>query len=384
MPKCSACIAALALWSSPAAFAQHFSCGVVAGTALTNDFSASYQPYDASFGITELPGGKGVIAGPTLEWHFTPKFSAEADGLFRELRFVNLQAGPHNPTVTWEFPILAKYRPLSFSMGGAALRPFIEAGPSFRTTGNLNANPSHVGVSAGAGLEWRIRQFGIAPVVRYTRWQEDSNPYQIRSRPDQIEMLVDFSYFSNSDARPFGTRLSLGVVAGVNLLGDYYSTISTYSDAITGASNIFTSRSGPRSFLIGPEVDVRVSDALAIEADAVYRPVRGRFSTTNTYEGQSSTYSSPTSFTTWQFPLFAKYRLSLPLSEQIFRPFVEAGPSFRTGGSATHAGFTAGGGVAAHWGLLKIAPVIRYTRWQADPFGQLRSNELNLLVGVTF
>lgn len=53
-----------------------------------------------------------------------------------------------SPVVTWEFPVLAKYR---FSEG--RFRPFIEAGPEFRTTGNLNFSPSRYGGTAGFGIE---------------------------------------------------------------------------------------------------------------------------------------------------------------------------------------------------------------------------------------
>jgi hypothetical protein len=367
------------------AFGQHFSYGVVAGTALTDDFNSFYLPSVSGFATIEKSGGKVVIVGPMLEWNFSQHFSLEADGLFRELRFEDFYAGAHNPTVTWEFPIVAKYRLFSYGIGSSALRPFVEAGPSFRTTGNLNANPSHAGISAGAGLQFPLRQLTIAPTLRYTRWAQDTQPITgIRSRADQIELLVAFSYSSRSDDRPFGKRVSVGGIFGVNLLGDYNSTSSTAQDVISGNQITFSSSSGPRSFLVGPAAEFRLTDKFALETDAVYRAMRQRYTDTFIVSGQPEHFSGDTSFASWQFPAVAKYKLPLPLLDKRVRPFLEVGPSFRIGGSVTHFGFTAGGGISAHLGVLKVAPAIRYTRWEADPSGQLNANETNLLVGISY
>ncbi|MGI9073777.1 MAG: hypothetical protein ACR2JB_21235 [Bryobacteraceae bacterium] len=377
-------MSAVVLLSTTGAFGQRFSYGVVAGTALTDDFNSFYLPFSQGLATIEKSGGKGVIVGPMVEWNFSQRFSFEADGLFRELRFEDAFAGPHNPTVTWEFPILAKYRLFSYGAVRSSLRPFVEAGPSFRTTGNLNANPSHAGISAGGGLDLRLRQLNIAPTLRYTRWAGDSSPYGIRSRPDQIELLVGFSHSSGSDARPFGERLSVGAVLGSNLLGDYNATSSTSTDLLSGTQTTFSSRSGRRSFLMGPAVEFRLTGDFSLEADAIYRPVREHYTSTGVSLGQPHTQSGDVSFVTWQFPMVAKYKLPLPFMGNMLRPFVEAGPSFRISGSVTHFGFTAGAGVSAHLGALNIGPAVRYTRWQADPLGQMRANEANLLVGITF
>ena len=77
--------------------------------------------------------------------------------LFHPLRFDfgiispngTLIGGSPSPVITWEFPALAKYR-----FRWRSWSPFLEAGPSFRTAGNLNgSNPSHYGIAAGAGAE---------------------------------------------------------------------------------------------------------------------------------------------------------------------------------------------------------------------------------------
>ncbi len=372
--------AAMLLLFSNALFGQRFSYGVDAGTALTKDFSAYY--YLSAGSVTlERSGGKGVIVGPTLEWNFSPDISLEVDGLFRELRFEDLHGGAHNPTVTWEFPMLVKY---SLSNKWPSLRPFAEAGPSLRTTGNLNANPSHVGMSAGAGFYFKLHQINIAPTLRYTRWAQDSHPFGIQSRPDQLEFLIGFSHTAMPDSRPFGGRFSIGVVLGTNFLGDYNTTSSTANDVSSGSKTIFSSRSGPQSFLIGPAVELQMSGHFSLEADAIYRPIREQFTITQLVPGQTALQSGNGSSATWQLPAMVKYSPGLSFWRDQVKPFVEMGPSFRISGSVTHFGFTAGSGVSTHLGPVRMAPAIRYIRWQADPLNEFKSDEANLLVSFIF
>ncbi|MDP9171313.1 MAG: porin family protein, partial [Acidobacteriota bacterium] len=171
----------------PRATGQNLAVGVMAGGSLTDGFRTTTSSEVFHF----FPTSKDYLIGPTLEWRFSPRWSVEADGLFRELHLGLAAIGPNGslgstnrePVVTWEFPILAKYR---FAL--SRVRPFIEAGPSFRTTGNLNGtNPSHYGFTAGAGVEMHLKQLNVAPVLRYTRWAEDEiNPYQAQSNPNQL------------------------------------------------------------------------------------------------------------------------------------------------------------------------------------------------------
>ena len=82
--------------------------------------------------------------------------------------------------LTWEFPLLAKYR-----FPTRRLQPLIELGPSFRATGNLNdADPSHFGITAGAGIETSLSRLKIAPVVRFTRWLNLRRGVVLESRLD--------------------------------------------------------------------------------------------------------------------------------------------------------------------------------------------------------
>lgn len=127
-----------------------------------------------------------------------------------------------------------------------------------------------------------------------------------------------------------------------------------------------------------------MNDQFSLEVDAVYRPIREHYTTTGAFSGQTYSQSGDSSFTTWQLPVMANYKLPLSLWGDRARPFAETGPSFRISGSVTHFGFTVGGGVSTHVGPVKIAPAIRYTKWQADPLGQVKSDEANLLVGFKF
>lgn len=103
--------------------------------------------------------------------------SIEVDGLYHELEFTRAGIEPDGslnsvspaPVVTWEFPVLTKYR-FTFPL----ITPFVEAGPAFRTSGNLNgASPSNHGFVAGVGAEAHVWKFRVAPQFRYLRWARD-------------------------------------------------------------------------------------------------------------------------------------------------------------------------------------------------------------------
>ncbi len=156
--------------------AQNLSLGIAGGGAPTDAFESSTV---AGHGFYSQSAD--YLIGVTLEYHLPRGFSVEADALFRELHLTETATDylTHTPVVTWEFPVLAKYR-----FHGPKVTPFVEAGPAFRTTGNLNdTNPSHAGVAAGAGVETHWRGLNIAPTVRYTRWARDKfRPGRNRSR----------------------------------------------------------------------------------------------------------------------------------------------------------------------------------------------------------
>ena len=171
--------------------------------------------------------------------------------------------------------------------------------------------------------------------------------------------------------------LSIGVKGGVSLTDPFADRTYSY---VTGTirqpfgppiveaqtTRVF---GGSRSFILGPTLEVELPFGLAVEADALYRPMDLKAQQTTSL-GNFVLPGSTTLLTridAWEFPILAKYRLPLPL----MKPYVEAGPSFRATSAslAQHmsgVGFSAGIGVESHIGPLRIAPEVRYTHWGSD------------------
>ena len=343
--------------------AQNLSLGIAGGGAPTNAFENTVAPRERFYSQSA-----DYLIGASIEYHLPAGLSVEADGLFRELHLIDLGGGgyvQHTPVVTWEFPVLAKYR---FHL--SRFDPFLEAGPAFRTTGNLNdARPSNAGFSAGMGIATRWRAIEIAPTVRYTRWVRDNNVSSgPETKADQIEVLLGISARPRSLGKPLGGRFALGAIVGVTVTHDL-PTYSMSAQIVTGPSpapglppqteQATIYESGLDAFLVGPALEVGLSRRFYVEADALDHPLR--YSSSATFaDGTKLGPFSGTQATTWELPVLAKYKFT----SGRFRPFAEAGPSFRQ--PVQHistAGLSAGGGVEIRWRFLKIAPAIRYTKW---------------------
>jgi hypothetical protein len=366
------------LWVA-GAFGQSLSLGLVGGGAVTNAF----QPYaPPGIDVTRLYSeSKDYLVGPMVEWRFSPHWSVEVDGLYRKLHLTEAFVEPDShlnsvspsPVITWEFPVLAKYR---FNL--PRFRPFAEAGPSFRTTGNLNGTmPSHAGFTAGLGVELHAAGLTFAPVLRYTRWMSDTGSPFINaySTPDQLEMLVGVSRSSSVDVHPLGGHLSVGAVLGTSL--SERTSVQSFSFAASNGPSFSSVSTPARSFNAGPVLEFLLPRSFSLETDAVYVPLRS--STITTVNGFASRPSA-SGLTTWEFPLLAKYTLRTG----VVAPFAEAGPSFRlpTSGLSTR-GITVGVGAQIHSRILKIQPAVRYTRWAQNAFGEpvARPDEVELMVG---
>lgn len=327
------------------------------------------------------------MAGATLELRIRPAFSLEVDGIYRELHHTwagvesdgTLNSISPAPVVTWEFPVLAKYH-----FGAGKARPFVEAGPSFRTTGNLNFTPSHFGATAGFGVETRWRGLNIAPLLRYTRWAPDLHTFGQPAglQLNQLELLVALSHQAESAWEPSGQHLSLGAVVGWGLNADAGS--STYSYYFPYLGTKITQRStGLTSSIAGPSAEIHLRRRISVEVDALHKSIRSRIETS--YDnGLPPRSAISTAAATWQFPVLAKYRLQCAR----VNPFAEAGPSFRLpqGNLSTH-GITAGAGVEIGLGALKIAPAFRFTHWGADTglgSSGVARNEASVLAGFSF
>jgi opacity protein-like surface antigen len=156
----------------PTAFGHRPALGLVVGGSATDDFEDSNRG--------------SYVVGAMAEFKLPRDLSVEIDGLYRKLRF----SYRREVVLTWEFPLLAKYK-----FPTRRVKPLIELGPSFRATGNLNdADPSHFGFTAGAGIETTLRRLKIAPVVRFTRWAADNRNLGSITKPNQVELLVGFSF----------------------------------------------------------------------------------------------------------------------------------------------------------------------------------------------
>ncbi len=136
----------------------------------------------------ELPG---YVAGLAAEVELHPRFSLETNALYRPLR-VGGDPSTEFTVLTWQFPILAKWR----LMIHAPFRPVIAAGPSLRFSGNRGSySPSRLGATVGAGIETSYKTLKIGPALRYTRWSEDHAGWGFRRTiPNQVEMLVSFTF----------------------------------------------------------------------------------------------------------------------------------------------------------------------------------------------
>lgn len=374
-------IAALAIGimgMSTAVLGQNLSIGVLGGFSPGDDFQTKLPAQSPSASNIRSSGSNGYLAGPSVEFRLRSGFSLEVDALYRALHF----ADSPGTVVTWQFPVLTKYR---FSLG--PLKPFVEAGPSFRTQGNLNGTePSNYGGTAGLGVEFYVRSLRIAPTLRYTRWAQDDNQFGALTNPNRVEVLLGVSRATESNWHPLGDRVSIGVVAGATLTDDFRSTTYTGNDLLSGTTSTFIYHSGPKSFIVGPAAEIKIGKGLSMEANAIYRPLRDAGTVTSA--GNLLLPSSSSKRVTWEFPVLAKYKFAV----RGVRPFVEMGPSFRTpqevnGARLSTHGITTGVGVEARFGRLRIAPAVRYTHWAPDS-AQGRSlalrNQAALLVGFTF
>jgi hypothetical protein len=329
--------------------------------------------------LTNYSSGPRYIVGAMLEFQLPQGWSVEFDGLYHPLGY---NSASSSPVTTWEFPVLAKYR-----FRWRKWKPFVEAGPSFRAAGHLNgSNPSNYGVAAGAGAEVRLGRFRVAPEVRYIRWAQDS-PFGVRTRPNQIELLTSFSTGAFTEGeRAFARRISLGIVTGVTLSPDFRG-VQGSSEFVSGIQTIpetYSDSSGPRSFLVGPMVEIALAKGFFIEGDAIYRPMRSRFQTNTNGELSSSSRT----IGTWNLPVLGIYKFLV----YGLKPLVEAGPSFRLANVLTGSspyGVTAGAGIETHFRRLEIAPVVRYTYWGGNSLAfpaalPPNRNQIELLGGFLF
>lgn len=357
---------------------QRTSFGFLAGSNLTKHFPVTRQHfYDPQYpdGLTAfdiLSGSRSIIAGFSFEVDLAKGFSLKANALHRNLerraQYIlpnGLQQDAFRQGLsTWQWPVLLKYR---LPVPGAA-RPFIEAGPSFRTRHDpAPAEPSHHGGTIGAGAELRWGRVRFAPALRYTRWRYDGDFPRFATKRDQVELLAEAGYTSSVPSwRLGGRKLRFGVIGGT----PFTKGLGSLDGELQG-------------YIAGLAAGVDWNSSLSFELNGLYRPLR-----------VGGDPSLEFTVLTWQFPVLAKVRYRRGTNVQ---PVIEAGPSFRLSGNLngyepSRYGFTAGAGFLTDYKAMRVSPVLRYTRWAKDsPWqGMLRGgpytarNQIELLVSLTF
>jgi hypothetical protein len=173
-----------------------WSVGVVIGVAATEDFDDWRSTGIPSHRVRST--SQHYLAGGMVEVRLTRRLSLEGNGLYRPLHFADSEvladgsegSGSPATVVTWQFPILAKYRLQSRERG-----VFVALGPSFRSAGNLNStSPSKLGVTGGGGVEFHLHRVTIAPALRYTRWSASHAVTWRRERQNQFELVAGISF----------------------------------------------------------------------------------------------------------------------------------------------------------------------------------------------
>ena len=178
-------------------FSQTFSVGVKGGLGLTDSFTTDSIDGNPLSG----PGAKDYVIGPTFEIHLPFSFAVEADALYRPLHFTAFQQSSFTggqSINSWEIPVVAKYR-----FHAPLVKPYVEAGPTFRALGNLGPvlsgsgeRLSDKGFTIGAGVDFKVPFLRISPELRYSHWGTDNTSLGsvVNSNQNQAELLVGVSF----------------------------------------------------------------------------------------------------------------------------------------------------------------------------------------------
>jgi len=232
----------------PHAFGQRVSFGAVTGINLVDDYRSGsvFQPLspfvtcpeeicDSASLFTSEDASSRFILGPSVELRLSTRFSVEVEALHRAVRrkqriqLLPPIVFPNGSTLaslesrgtdyTWEFPVLANYR-----LRASKMSSFVKLGPTFRPAENNQLN----GLTAGTGLELRLKSLNLTPRVRYTHWFDknyggDPTLRLIRPRLNEIALIMGINRPPTSPAlaTAFGKDVTLGAIAGAGLTDDF-------------------------------------------------------------------------------------------------------------------------------------------------------------------
>ncbi|HTF68869.1 MAG TPA: outer membrane beta-barrel protein [Edaphobacter sp.] len=189
--------------------------------------------------------------------------------------------------------------------------------------------------------------------------------------------------FSAASFAQFLGPLSIGAKVGVPIT-DAFSTTSL------GPNQTLYSNS--QNYILGPSIELRLPYRLSVEFDALYRPLTFGTSTASVVNGSPVLTRTSTDLSSWEFPLMFKYHFA---TEHRIRPYIEVGPSFRTG--ARQLNYLSDNGVTAGLGTdlkalgIRLSPEFRYTHWAGDsvhtafnaPLAS-RQDQVEFLFGISF
>jgi hypothetical protein len=191
-----------------------------------------------------------------------------------------------------------------------------------------------------------------------------------------------------------GQQFYFGAIGGAALTRDFPTFESVYpGDGFGNPAMDGLHFSGPRSLILGGLVGVRLHGPFSFEANVLHRPWRAE-STLTLYPAGAPSVTTRHSFlasNSWEFPLMLKWDVPV-LPEQRMRPFVEGGIAFRSmqntsGVQLSPVGATFGAGVAFQLSSIRIAPTLRYTRWEKEthfPPYPSRADQIEFLTSVTW
>ncbi len=375
--------------------AQSLRFGLIGGSAVTNDirgindtFPNNTDPFLGryTFNLFDRTTSRSPIIGPSLEVDLPRNFSLEFNALYRKLTstqtatFIYESGTAESVSFsadrakTWEFPVLIKY-----TLPLARLRPYIEAGPSFRVWQEpLGAEPSKIGATAGVGVDFLWGRFKAGPLIRYTRWAADGVYPRRSTKPDQVELLGSISYATTDGSRAVaGRKVWLTLLGGLPLnKGLGAASLPPYGPFVDES----------QSYIAGLGFEVDLYRRLSLDINALYRPIHAR-SLGYTLDG-TQVRGDEFTVLTWPLPILAKYHIA----DRKYAPFIEAGPSFRFSGNKnayepSSFGISAGTGLQIRAGRMRLSPTLRYTRWkngEASRFSRTANDQFDLLFAFSF
>jgi opacity protein-like surface antigen len=182
--------------------AQSVGFGVKVGAPLTDALNAA--------------NGNGTLAnnatrftiGPMVELRLPFGVGVEADLLYKRVNGVYTQPEVSAGVTanSFEIPVLLKYR-FPFPI----VKPYVEAGPSFRKFANVNhllsgssiqfaSDKGGAGLTFGAGVEVKLLLIRVSPELRYTHWGSRAFSASalgtdvLHANQNQAEFLVGISF----------------------------------------------------------------------------------------------------------------------------------------------------------------------------------------------